>query len=379
MGLTKETILLTTIMKDKLTGETTKMVRSLKNLANGQQAVTDRTYRLTDGQRKLEKSVKKTSKAVKRFHFEWLGVMFAGMALYRVFGGLIRTQMELWGIMELFGAAMTVVLLPLMEALTPLFLDLADALMNLSPEMKTALGIFILIGAVFGLILFVLGQVMLGVGSMAIAFGISGAGILASIAPIALALFGIILIVMGVYDIVKGRFEGIGLIITGIGAILLIFIGWWALIPIAVGIAVYAIISHWEGIKAFFERFWVAIKTGFGNMWDWVWDKAKWIWEKISGLWTNSPLGKLFGMAIGFGKGVLGSFQTGGIVPQTGPYTLHKGETVVPAGDNTMNSSPVFNINANVSSDYDVGRLANELSKYWAGDFERLSKSRGTM
>ena len=51
MGLTKETILLTTIMEDKLTGKTKEMVRSLKNLANGQQVVTDRTYNLTNGQR----------------------------------------------------------------------------------------------------------------------------------------------------------------------------------------------------------------------------------------------------------------------------------------------------------------------------------------
>ena len=32
------------------------------------------------------------------------------------------------------------------------------------------------------------------------------------------------------------------------------------------------------------------------------------------------------------GDGLLGSFQTGGTVPQTGPYLLHRNETVTPAG-----------------------------------------------
>ena len=32
------------------------------------------------------------------------------------------------------------------------------------------------------------------------------------------------------------------------------------------------------------------------------------------------------------GSGLLGSFQTGGTVPQTGPYLLHRNETVTPAG-----------------------------------------------
>ncbi len=40
----------------------------------------------------------------------------------------------------------------------------------------------------------------------------------------------------------------------------------------------------------------------------------------------------------GGGGGLLGSFQSGGVVPETGPYLLHKGETVVP-NDVTNNVS----------------------------------------
>ena len=78
----------------------------------------------------------------------------------------------------------------------------------------------------------------------------------------------------------------------------------------------------------------------------------------------------------GAAKGLLGSFQTGGIVPQTGPYMLHKGETVVPTGQGTTNNLGTTNnivVNANVSRDYDVRRLADKLNRYLVQDYNRLS------
>jgi hypothetical protein len=62
-------------------------------------------------------------------------------------------------------------------------------------------------------------------------------------------------------------------------------------------------------------------------------------------------------------------------MPYTGLAMLHKGETITPAGQ-TINNSPIT-INATVSSDYDVRRLADQLSKYWTNDMERQSKGRG--
>ena len=43
---------------------------------------------------------------------------------------------------------------------------------------------------------------------------------------------------------------------------------------------------------------------------------------------------------------------------------LHKGETVVPTTQGG-GFSPTVNINANIASDYDVRRLAEELKRYW--------------
>jgi hypothetical protein len=71
-------------------------------------------------------------------------------------------------------------------------------------------------------------------------------------------------------------------------------------------------------------------------------------------------------------------FASGGIVPgssnQAVPIIAHGGETILPAGQGI---NIVFNINATISNDYDVRKLATELNKYWTSDFERISKARG--
>ena len=69
---------------------------------------------LTGRTQSLGQVTDNASKAAKRFNFSWLSVMFAGMALNRVFGGMIKNQMKLFGMTELLSGAMTLVLLPVM-------------------------------------------------------------------------------------------------------------------------------------------------------------------------------------------------------------------------------------------------------------------------
>ncbi|MHA1876690.1 MAG: hypothetical protein ACTSUC_09640, partial [Promethearchaeota archaeon] len=97
----------------------------------------------------------------RRFKMEWLSVMFAGMALDRAFGGLIRTQMQLFGVTDLMGNAWTEVMLPIMELLTPIIYDLIDAFMSMPNEAKLAVGSFVLLMGAFGKFLGIAGQVVL--------------------------------------------------------------------------------------------------------------------------------------------------------------------------------------------------------------------------
>ena len=338
-----------------------------------QGAILDRT---TGRFIKQNKAMLKAKKAAAGFKFEWLSVMFAGMALYRVFGGLIRKQMELWGITEGYGAMLTAMFIPVMETLSPVLWSLIDFFTNLDPEIQAAIGWFAALMAALGAILAVTGSWKLAIAGIAKVFGITASAASTAILSIMAIIAGIVLIVTGVVMVIKGKLEGIGLIIMGVGAILLLFIGWWALIPIAVGAAVYLIIKHWSGLKSFLQRTFSAIGGFFKK---WFWDKPKewianlvrWIKSKIKALLDLPIIGRVLRFTP---LGVLGSFQTGGVIPKTGPYLLHKGETVIPAG---ATFAPTITVYATVNSDYDVRRLATELNKYWVTDFEKLVKRRG--
>jgi len=343
----------------------------------------------------------------KRFRFEWLSVMFAGMALSRVFGGLIRTQLELFGVTETLSSVWTVVLLPIMELITPILFKMLEMFMNMPEGMKLAVGAFILIAGALGTILTVVGQVMLAFGGFAL-LGVTISGIIAFVGAFSIVLTGIILIVKGIFDIFKGKFEGIGLIIMGVGAILLLFIGLWALIPIAVGAAVFLIIKNWTKIKSFFAGVWQSIKKGFIVLWDaikfvfkgalnflisgmniWIRGFENMINSAIKGLNTLIKLiNKIPGIDISrireVNLGSIPSFQKGGIVPDTGLALVHKGEKVIPrsevnrgAGNNIV-FAPVTNIEAVVTSDVDIDRLAEEINRRLAPQFER-AVGRGTI
>ena len=379
---------------------------------------------------KIEGKIVKTRKAMaqaamsaKRFKFEWLTIMFAGMALDRVFGSIIRKQFELYGVTEMTGAAWTEVMAPVMDLLTPGLYKLLEVFMDLPEPLKFVIGTVVIFGAILGKVAGTIGAFMLPytllatkgitIGSV---FGTLGSKLAAlgklfpAVSSTALGGFmsiiaiiaGVILIVKGLYMVIKGKFEGIGLIIMGIGAILTLFIGWWAAIPIAIGAAVYFIIKHWDKVKAFFIGLWNKLKEIFGSIKQFMIEKFKSAADFIMSLpdkiygafkylgkrikdallnllpdWMVSILRTGFKIVGGLGRRILGSFQYGGIVPQTGPYLLHKGEMVIPSGSPTY--APSITVYATVSSEYDVRKLASQLNRYWVEDFERLTKSRGIM
>ena len=437
------------------------------------------------------KVTRMVSVQAKRFKMEWLSVMFAGMAISRVFGGLVRTQLELFGVTDTLSAMWTTVLLPIMELITPFLFSMLEFFMNMPDSVKLVTGALIIFTAILGLILTVVGQVMLAIGGFSI-LGVTLSGVISFLGIFAAILIGIILIVKGIYDIFKRKFEGIGQIIMGIGVILLLFIGWWALIPIAVGAVVYLVIKYWDKVKSFFIRVWGIIKKTFSKAWDFIkamflkltvvniiiknwdmiknffgrvwksikktfskaWDFIKAIffkatvvgiiiknWEKVkkffSGLWGGLKRGfvkvwesikstskgainvlisgmnfwirgleNMINIAInGLNKlirlmnkvpgvdirkigdvdlGRIPSFQTGGIVPETGPALLHKGEMVIPRSEvnrgagKTIIFNNTFNLDNKVSSDVDIDRLAEEINRKLAPQFER-AVGRGTI
>lgn len=203
------------------------------------------------------------TRGMKDFKMEMLGVMFFGMAMQRMFSSLLRPALDTVGVFELWTETLRVFFLPVVLAILPAVLGIMDWLMNMSDSSKMAIGAIVLFGLVLATLLFVIGTVALGIGSLATALGV-GVGVILSFLGIVMLVFaGVIMIVKGIVDIVHGDLKGVGYVIIGIGLILALFIGWWALIPIAVGIAVVLIISKWSKIKGFFRETWRTIKLIF--------------------------------------------------------------------------------------------------------------------
>ena len=151
----RETITIVTKMVDLISGTTKKINESIESMAGGVQKSTKVIQTMNQGLVTEQKEITKTTKGLKQFKMEYLGIMFAGMAIYRTFGGLIRKQMELFGVSEMLSASWTVVLLPVMERLSDILYPLLEAFMDLPEGVKLAIGIFVILVAVIGLILFI--------------------------------------------------------------------------------------------------------------------------------------------------------------------------------------------------------------------------------
>lgn len=320
------------------------------------------------------------------FRMEMLGVMFFGMAITRVIGGLMGKSLEWAGVMDVIGAALGILFLPVALQLLDWALIFLDLVGQLTEGQKKWIGIFALAVAIFGAFVTLVGTLALGVGSLILVFGKLKMGLVKMMLGITLIIVGIGFVIGGIIQIIANWGEhwdkvvaGISKVLFGLGLILLgvaIIIGSIPLAIIAAGVLIIAgvvwvvskIIKHWDKIKEFFSGLWQGIKDGAKAAWEFIKD----IFGKVGDLISGS----FFGKAFKFVGGVLGNFHTGGVVPQTGPYLLQRGETVTPAGQTNTNVAPTINITANVSSDYDVRRLAEQLKRYWVTDFERASQGR---
>src|SRR3990167_1805699 len=126
---------------------------------------------------KLARTTQRTNKVAKDglgkwkgFRFEFLGVMFAGQRLTRVFSNLLRPSAELFGLFDLWGIGLQLTFLPTMEKLLPLSIDLFDTFINLSPATQELIGDFALFGLGIGNLSDVIGTAVLAISAFKLAF-----------------------------------------------------------------------------------------------------------------------------------------------------------------------------------------------------------------
>jgi len=152
------------------------------------------------------------------FRMEMLGVMFFGMALQRVFSGLIKTSLDWFGVTELLSMTLGLLFLPVGELVLGWALKFLDFVLQLTDTEKKVIGWFVLVGIAVGTLTFLIGTLALGIGSMILAFnfskvatiiGSSGLGGISTAATVAATKVG----GLGVMLMSLAKYAGIGIAI----------------------------------------------------------------------------------------------------------------------------------------------------------------------
>jgi hypothetical protein len=190
-----------------------------------------------------------TARSFTRLQMSFLGVMFAGMALYSTFGGLIKMGVGMTGIFDALSAAIGFLLLPIILTLLPYILGFINWIFNLDENTRMVIGTIILIVAAVGIFLMILGQVVVFLGSVIIVFEFLG----------------------GVISLVVTILTALGLSATAA----------WAVIGIAVA-AVVVIIAAVIAVIALLVAMWI---TDFGNIQKWTAQFADGLIDIFMGVW----------------------------------------------------------------------------------------------
>lgn len=140
---------------------------SARGIGNASENASQQVRGINDRIATFGKDAKFASDMAKTFRMDMLSVMFAGMQLMAVFGGMIGQMLKFTGASDALGAAMKSVLLPVTMLLQPLLISFAEFMMNLSKTQKLVLGVATVLLALTGLVAFVGAQIVMLSGALA--------------------------------------------------------------------------------------------------------------------------------------------------------------------------------------------------------------------
>jgi len=383
---------------DKATGKLVPISRTIQHVTRHLGGLTTVTEKQIKTEAGYVTVMRRTTTGMRRFRTEMLSVMFFGIGIRRMFMGWIRPAAEALGIFDIFSTTLEVVFLPIMEAILPIILSIANAFMNLSPSIQMVIGAFALIGIAAGTVLAFIGAIVLGLSGLIMAFGgagvasaglagaISAAGgaiisALGSILPWGLLIAGIIITVFlawktnlfGIRNITK---TVINIIITLFKAFGNIVSYIFKIVVRVITIAFNIISVPFRIIGSFFAGLINELLPGTGSAWQKLWNlisrvtsavwnvikpifeamiwfldkvisKISWVTEKAAGIaglagkWTGRVLHGLWGA------------QYGGVVPgrlgEPVPIIAHGGERFLGirggSAQTVINYNPTYYIN----------------------------------
>ena len=339
----------------------------------------------------------------RRFKMEWLSIMFAGMALERVFSGIVKAQMSLYGITQLTADMWTVVMAPAMTLVSEGLYDIIDKIMQLPESTQMTIGLTVLGLETLGKVLGGIGQIYLaGMGlktlfpKIATAIGAAGGGImgvfktigtaLAGISTTFLLVAGIVAVVlagiylawkenfMGMKNILTNLWEGVKTIFNGIAKVI------GGVLEVIVGLFTGDFEKVKEGLVKTFKGL-ANILIGIVNtVTNAVWAIVVGVIRIVVGviqtianaiIWVGNAMSKLTG-SIAQTKSVdwvsqlsnwttpnttIPSFKTGGVMPYTGMAYLHEGETIIPKDKSGQNITLNVTNNISVSDKAEMEKL----------------------
>jgi hypothetical protein len=111
---------------------------------------------------------------IRGFQMGLLGIMFFSQAASQALFGLLQPAAQLVGVFDLWTLTLQMLFLPIILALLPLFLQLVDWLMNLPEGVKMAIGVFVILAAVFFKIIAFVASLLLGIGGLITTLGSLG-------------------------------------------------------------------------------------------------------------------------------------------------------------------------------------------------------------
>ena len=320
------------------------------------------------------KDMEKTSKGLTKFALvlrkltmQMLGLMFFGMAMERFFKGLIGPSLELVGVFDLWNTVLSVMFLPTALQVNDILLSISMVLLSLPEPLQQTIGTFALLGMGMGNILSVVGQLALGIGALTLAWGTFTTVVLPTLGLLTLtigAIAGLVTLWQNWNKISASTKLILALLLVALAPIVAIFSPWVAgiLIVTAALIGLFAIIKNWGKITDWIKEKWTSAIT-------WISDKIQALLDLMNKL-IEKARHSIIGRALGTVGKVLGSRQTGGIVPFTGPYLLHAGEEI----GRSFTFAPIITVNATGNAMDLANRIKMELNLQWASELGRLTR-----
>lgn len=271
-----EQVMVEMILIDKVTAKLA-MIDQKMNLA---------LTRLNRSQDKVIRSNKKLDKTNKDIKRSTLGGMFAAYRLKGAIQSLLQPVMEAFGVFDLWNSMLTVLFLPVMEALFPLFMGVVEFFMNLPEPVQKLIGALTIFLGVMALLLIAYTTYNT---LLAMTAGLQ----MAVLWPIMLIIAALALLIMfwpqiskaavACWNTVVAAFEWVwNMLVKIFGPIVGFFIGIWVGVFNLIFSIWTKIIGFFVGIIAGIIKIFAPIVKFFSDVFTAAWDAIKLVWNTVA-------------------------------------------------------------------------------------------------